>query len=116
MIRLLIRWTVNALALFVVAEFVEGIAWSSFPALFIAALVLGLLNAVVRPILFWLTLPITILTLGLFLIVLNAAMLALAAFLVPGFSVAGIVPAVIGSILLAIISFLTNWIGRKKKD
>jgi len=112
---LLIRWLVNTLALFVVAQFVDGITYDSIAALFIASLVLGLLNAIVRPVFFWLTLPITVITLGLFLLVLNGVMLWLTAFVVPGFQIDGFVPAVIGALILAVISLVTNRIGKDEK-
>lgn len=114
--RLLIRWIVNALALLVVAKLVPGITASSIAALFVAALVLGLLNAIVRPVLLILTLPITIVTLGLFIIVLNALMFWLAAAFVPGFTVDGFVPALLGAIVFSIITMLTSWIGKEKED
>jgi len=110
---LLIRWILNTLALFVVVELVPGFHYHSIVSLAIAALVLGLLNAIVRPILFVLTLPLTVVTLGLFLIVLNAIMLELTAWLAPGFRIDNFVAAVIGAIVLAIISWITNRIGRK---
>ena len=84
---LILRWLVNTLALFVVVTLVPGFHYRSIVSLAIAALVLGLLNAIVRPILFFLTLPLTIVTLGLFLIVLNAIMLELTAWFVPGFRI-----------------------------
>ena len=84
---LLIRWILNTLALFVVVTFVPNFSYRGWVSLAIAALVLGLLNAIVRPILFVLTLPITVVTLGLFLLVLNAIMLELTAWLVPGFDI-----------------------------
>jgi putative membrane protein len=111
--HLLIRWLLNTLALFVVVELVPGFHYRSIVSLGIAALVLGLLNAIVRPILFVLTLPLTIVTLGLFLIVLNAIMLELTSFFAPGFRVDNFVAAVIGAIVLAIISWITNRIGKK---
>ena len=114
--RLIIRWIVNAVALLVVAKLVPGIAASSITALFLAALVLGLLNAVVRPILLILTLPITIVTLGLFIIVLNALMFWLASAFVPGFTVDGFIPALLGAIAFSVISMLTSWIGKEKDD
>ncbi len=77
----------------------------------IAALVLGLLNAIVRPILFVLTLPLTIVTLGLFLFVLNAVMLEITAYLVPGFAIDSFGWAIVGAIVLAIVSMVTNHIG-----
>ena len=111
---LLIRWLLNTLALFVVVELVPGFHYRSIVSLAIAALVLGLLNAIVRPILFVLTLPLTIITLGLFLIILNAIMLELTAWLLrPGFRIDNFVAAVIGAIVLGIISWITNRIGRE---
>ena len=113
---LLIRWIINTLALFVVAQFVDGITYESIVALFIASLVLGLLNAIVRPIFFWLTLPITVITLGLFIFFLNGVMLWLTAFLVPGFQIEGFVPALIGALILSVISLITNRIGKDEKN
>jgi putative membrane protein len=110
---LLIRWLLNTLALFVVVELVPGFHYRTIVSLAIAALVLGLLNAVIRPILFVLTLPLTIITLGLFLIVLNAIMLELTSWLVPGFRIDNFVAAIIGAIVLGIISWVTNRIGTK---
>lgn len=117
MINLLIRWAVNAGALWVVAFLVPGVSWNGgVLELFIAAAVLGLLNAIVRPILVVLTLPVTILTLGLFLIVINAAMLWLLSILMSDFVVTGCLPAVIGAVVLSIVGFLTSWIGRESKS
>lgn len=114
MTNLLIRWVVNTAALWLIT-FLPGIDWNgSVLGLFIAAAVLGLLNAIVRPILVILTLPITIVTLGLFLIVVNAAMLWILAWLIDDFVLAGCVSAIIGAIALSIISFLTSWIGKEK--
>jgi putative membrane protein len=110
---LLIRWILNTLALFVVVELVPGFHYTSIVSLAIAALILGLLNAIVRPILYFLTLPLTIVTLGLFLIVLNAVMLELTAAIAPGFKIDDFVAAIIGAIVLAIVSWVTNRIGRK---
>ena len=110
---LLLRWLLNTMALFVVVKVVPGFHASSIVSLAIAALVLGLLNAIVRPILFFLTLPLTVLTLGLFLIVLNAIMLELTAWLAPGFRIDDFVAAIIGAVVLAIISWITNRIGQK---
>jgi putative membrane protein len=106
MIGLLIRWVLSALALVLTARLVPGITVVDATALFIAALVLGLVNAIVRPILIFFTLPLTIVTLGLFLFVINAITFGLAAYLVPGFNVAGFGPALLGSIVMSILSFL----------
>ncbi len=111
--HLILRWALNTLALFVVVTLVPGFHYRSIVSLAIAALILGLLNAIVRPILVLLTMPLTIVTLGLFLIVLNAVMLELTAFFAPGFRIDDFVAALIGAIVLAIISWITNRIGRK---
>ncbi len=113
--HLLLRWLINTLALFVVVNLVPGFHYRSIVTLAIAALVLGLLNALLRPILFILTLPLTIVTFGLFLLVLNAVMLELTAWLVPGFRVDNFTSAVLGALILAIISFVTNRVGRKRE-
>ena len=109
---LLIRWIVNTLALFLVVNIVPGYAYRDWISLVIAAAVLGLLNAIVRPILFVLTLPITVVTLGLFLLVLNAIMLELTAWLVPGFDIQGFLWAIVGALVLSVISFVTGGIGK----
>jgi len=109
---LLLRWLLNTIALFIVAYFVPGFHYRDFITLAIAALVLGLLNAIVRPILFVLTLPLTIVTLGLFLFVLNAIMLEITAAIVPGFVIDGFLYALLGAIVLAFVSLVTNRIGK----
>lgn len=111
---LLVRWLVNTLALLIVVTIVPNFSYTSWVSLAIAAAVLGLLNAIVRPILFFLTLPLTIVTLGLFLIVLNAIMLELTAWLVPGFEIHGFLWAMVGAVVLAVISLFTSRIGRKE--
>lgn len=103
----LVRLALNALALLVIAHIVPGIAVGAVSAL-VAALVLGAVNAVVRPILVVLTLPITVVTLGLFLLVINAAMFGLAALLVPGFTVHGFGAALVGSVLYSLAGWATN--------
>src|SRR4051812_24272193 len=112
--HLILRWILNTLALFIVVTIVPGFYYRSVVTLAVAALVLGLLNAVVRPVLFILTLPLTIVTLGLFLLVLNAIMLELTAMLVPGFRVEGFWWALVGALVLTIISLVTNRIGGAK--
>ena len=109
---LIIRWLANTLALFIVVTVVPHFHYRSFVTLLIAAAILGLLNAIVRPILFILTLPLTIVTLGLFLIVLNALMLEITAWLVPGFRIDTFGWAIVGAIVLGLVSLVTNRIGR----
>ena len=102
----LIHWLVTAVALLVSARLVPGIGFSSTQILLISALVLGLVNAIVRPVMVFLTLPITVLTLGLFLLVVNGIALAIAAWLVPGFRVASLGSAVLGALVISLVSYL----------
>ena len=106
--QLLARWLINAAALLLIAYLYPGVMVESFLAAIIAALVLGLVNAVIRPILVILTLPVTVLTLGLFLFVLNALLFWLVAETVPGFRVTGFVAALIGSLLYSLITLVTS--------
>jgi len=115
MLALLARWIVNAAALLLVAYLYPGVQVASFTAALIAALVLGLVNALVRPLLVILTFPVTLLTLGLFLFVINALMFWLAAELVRGFTVSGFVGALVGSLLFSVITLLTSWLFFRKK-
>ena len=110
MLALLVRWLLNAAALLLVAYLYQGVTVTSFFAALIAALVLGLVNAVVRPLLVLLTLPVTILTLGLFLFVINALLFWFVAEIVQGFRVSGFVGALVGSILYSLITLVINWL------
>lgn len=114
--QLLLRWLLNTIALFIVVTLVPGFHYRTIVSLAIAAAVLGLLNAIVRPLLVLLTLPLTILTLGLFLIVLNAIMLELTDMLVSGFVIDSFGWAIVGAIVLALVSLITNRIGRREKS
>ena len=107
--RLLLRWVVGALGLWLAARLLRGISFDGTGPLLLAALLLGFVNAVVRPVLVFLTLPITILTLGLFLLVVNAATFWLVAWLVPGFHVAGFLPALLGALLTSLVGWLGSW-------
>jgi putative membrane protein len=116
MAHLLLRWLINTIALFLLVQFIPGFHAGTWTTLAIAALVLGLLNAIVKPILFVLTFPLTLLTLGLFLIILNGIILELTAWLVPGFRIDNFISACIGAIVLGLISLATNRIGREKES
>lgn len=105
---LIARWLVNAAALLLVAYLYPGVQVDSFWSALLAAVVLGLVNAVVRPILVILTLPVTLLTLGLFIFVINAGLFWLVAETVPGFRVTGFGAAFIGSILYSVITLVTS--------
>jgi putative membrane protein len=116
MMSLIFRWIINALALLGVAMLVPGFEVASFGYALLAAFVLGLVNAVVRPLLFILTLPVTIITLGLFTFVLNALMLWLVSSVLDSFTIVGFVPALMGAILLWFASFVTNFIIKHAKE
>jgi putative membrane protein len=105
------RVVVNALAIYLAAAVVPGIEIGGVLAALGAGLVFGLINAIVRPVLLILTLPLTLLTLGLFVFVLNALCLWLTAALVPGFTVLGFWPAFWGALLVSLVSwFLTSFL------
>ena len=105
----LIRLGISALGLWVASVLVDGIRIEGVGTLLIAALLLGFVNAVVRPLLVLLTLPFTILTLGLFLLVVNAAMLGLVAAFLADFSIRSFFSAVLGSIIVSLTSWLASW-------
>ena len=114
---LIYRLLFNALGLLIIAEFIEGIQIDGFYSALIAALVLGVLNTIVRPILFILTLPITVLTLGLFTFVLNAAIFLFAASFIEGFSVESFWYALLGSVLMSLVSTIgSRFIAGSVKD
>lgn len=103
-----IRWLINAVALLLISQVIRGIEVDGVVAVLAAAAVLGIFNAVLRPILLILTLPLTIVTLGLFALVLNGFMLYLVGSVVKGFSVHGFWSAVFGAILLSLVSGVAN--------
>ncbi|MGZ3579537.1 MAG: phage holin family protein [Syntrophales bacterium] len=105
---ILIRWIILTLSIIIASYLLEGIHISGFFSAFCAAAALGILNALFRPILLILTLPINVLTLGLFTFIINALMLKMASGIIPGFEVHGFWTAVIGSLIISIISWLLN--------
>jgi putative membrane protein len=105
--RFIVRAIFAALGLWVAAYLVPGVRFDSTGSLILAAVLLGVVNAFVRPVVFVLTLPLTVLTLGLFLLVVNAAMIGLVSLLVHGFHVHGLGPG----IMAAIITGIASWIG-----
>ena len=107
---LIIRWFINALALMLVAYLYSGVQVTGIIPALIAALVLGLVNAVIRPVLVILTLPVTLLTLGLFIFVINALLFWLVAEIVKGFTVTSFSAALIGSLMYSVITILTSWL------
>ena len=106
--KTLARWLLLAAALLLVAHIYPGVTVGSFGSAMVAALVLGLLNTLLRPILVLLTLPVTLLTLGLFLFVINALMFYFAASMLNGFHVAGFGAALIGSLIYSVCGVVTD--------
>ncbi len=106
--KIIVRWLLLAAALLLVAYLYPGVTINSFGAAMLAALVLGLFNALLRPILVLLTLPVTLVTLGLFLFVINALMFYFAASMLDGFQVNGFVAALIGSLLYSLCGMVID--------
>jgi putative membrane protein len=106
--KILVRWLLLAAALLLVANLNLGVTLQGFRSALIAALVLGLFNALLRPVLVLLTLPVTLVTLGLFLFVINALMFYFAASMLDGFHVAGFVAALIGSLLYSLCGMVID--------
>lgn len=109
--RLLVNWILAALAVWIVAHLISGISVSGFKGALVAALVIGFINATIGALLKILTFPLTLLTLGLFWLVINALMLELASVLLaPGFQVHGFLAAFIGAILLSLVNMVLRWL------
>ncbi|HXH22736.1 MAG TPA: phage holin family protein [Dehalococcoidia bacterium] len=114
LVVLAVRWLILAAAVWVAAEVLPGIRLEGWGSTLIVALILGLLNLYVRPVLFWLSIPATILTLGLFLIVLNAMLLGLADWIANidddiRFDVEGVFDAILGAIIISVVSTVIGW-------
>lgn len=104
LVGILLYWVLTAIVLLIVDAIMPGIAISGFGTALIAALVMGLVNFFIRPILSLLTLPLNLLTLGLFSFIINAMLFALVAWIVPGFEVSNFLNALVGSLLLALMT------------
>jgi putative membrane protein len=114
--RLIINWVLSAIALLVVAYVVPGIAVHSFTTALIAAAVIGIINATLGIVLKVVTFPLTVLTLGIFWIVINALMLEVASFFVRGFEVRSFGAAFLGAILLSVINMIFHWLAPKREE
>jgi len=108
MIGFFLRWSINLLALMIAARLIDGIRIQSLGMGILAAGILGVVNAVIRPVALLLTLPINLVTLGLFTLVINAMMLELVAYLVPGFVIETFRAAFWGALIISIVSWLLN--------
>ena len=107
-IEFLIHWGITALSLWVAGFIFHGISFSNKKSLFVSALLLGLSNAVIRPIVILLTIPLTLITFGVFLLVINALMMLMVSSLVPGFKVSGFWTAFFASVFIAVLSFFVG--------
>ncbi len=112
--KIILSWLINTVAVMITAYLIPGVRLDGFWPAFFTAVFLGLVNAVIKPILIILTLPINILTLGLFTLVINAGMVLLVAKIIPGFSVVGFWPALWFSIVAAILNFVLNNLSREQ--
>lgn len=110
MLELLANWVFSALAILIVAALVPGFSVNGFTTALIVALVLGVLNALVKPIILIFTLPINILTLGLFTFIINAALIWLVAQIVKGFTLSGFAPAIVAALLLWLINLTVHFL------
>ncbi|OGH94364.1 MAG: hypothetical protein A2538_00985 [Candidatus Magasanikbacteria bacterium RIFOXYD2_FULL_41_14] len=113
--KLLLRWFINAAAIIIIASYLPGLAVSGFYAALVTALILGLVNALIRPVVLFFTLPVNILTLGLFTFVVNALMLWLVSSIVKGFYVAGFASAFWAALILWLVSWFTNVLLKKNR-
>ncbi len=110
MLHLLLKWLVSAISLLIVAYLIPGFHVAGFQAALIAALVIGLVNGTLGAVLRFFTFPFRILTLGLLTWVINALMIWLSTQFVDGFSISGFIPAMLGSLALAIVSTILGWL------
>lgn len=116
MLGFLVRACIVALGLWLATVWVSGVSIDTPATLILAGVLLGIVNSIIRPIAILLTLPMTILTLGLFLLVINAGMVALVAWMLPGMHVAGFWSAFWTSVLVSLVSFVGSWfVGGKGK-
>ena len=113
--RLLLHWLLNALTLMIVAHLVPGFVVRGSLAALVAALVIALINVTLGAFLKLITLPVSVITFGLFLLVINALMLKLAAALVPGFEIRGFLPALLGAVIIAVLNMVWERLLRREK-
>jgi len=104
LLHIIVSWFVSALALWIVARVVPGIELRGFGDALIATVIIAIVNATIGPVLKFLTFPLTLITLGLFLLVINAFLLKLASLFTPGFAVRGLLSAILGSVVLTILT------------
>lgn len=114
MMRFIAQSIISAISLILVSKIVPGVTVENFQAALIAGIILGFLMRVIRPVLSIVSLPVTIMTFGLFSFVLSGLLFALAGYFTPGFSVSGLLPAIVGSIVFGLITSFFSWIISKQ--
>ena len=114
LLRFFLFWALNTLVLWAASEVFSSVHYTSVSALLIAALLFGLAQTFLKPVLVLLTLPVTFLTLGLFLLIVNGFILALVAWLVPGFTVGGFGQAILVGLFISVLSFVLSLFGLRK--
>ncbi len=114
--NIFLRWILNAATLLIISQYVSGIHVSGWYAAFVAALVLGLINIILKPILVILTLPVNILTLGLFTLIINAILFKFAGTIVKGFDVSGFQAAFFGALIMSFVNILVHSIFKKNSQ
>ena len=114
--HLIIRLIINAIAFYLIAMYLPGFHVASFTSALIAAIIFGLVNAIVRPLVLLITLPLNIITLGLFTLVINALMFWFTAWISPGVKVDGFGPAFIGALIMMIVSFIVSYLFKATKQ
>ncbi len=112
--RLLITWLINAVAVYCAATFIDGINIEDLGTTLYAALIIGLLNGIVKPVFILFSVPLIALTFGLFLLVINAVLLMIAAYFVPNFHVESFTDAVLGSIIISLVSWVLGMVLQPK--
>ena len=108
--HLIVKVLINAAALMFTSNLIDGIYVDGFGSVLVAAIILGIVNAIIRPLLLVLTLPLNVFTLGILTFVINGIMLKLAAAVVGGFDVVGMWPAIVGALVLSVVSTVLNWL------
>ena len=106
--RFFLSWAINIVSFFIVSRFIKGFHFQTFMSIFLTSVVFGIVNAIIRPILILLSLPFMLFTFGIFLFIINGIMLEIVAYLVPGFSIDSFFAAIVGSLMLSLISFLIS--------
>jgi putative membrane protein len=106
--KFFLSWSINIISFFIVSRLINGFHFQNFMSIFLTSIAFGIVNAMLKPLLIFLSLPFMLVTFGIFLFVINAALLEVVAFFVRGFSIDSFLTAIVGSLLLSLISFIIS--------